>query len=112
MAAARDAVQGAATVRQLLPGVVGVFLVAESEAQLVQRLAARKTEPMDKLRTRVQTARCAQTPALTRACAHTHMHTTLLQTDTVSWSADVWHMPCVSLLPALLILGAIDVCCC
>jgi guanylate kinase len=49
--------QGAATVRKLLPGVVSVFLVAESEAQLVARLVSRKTEPMDKMLTRVQTAR-------------------------------------------------------
>jgi guanylate kinase len=37
--------------------VVSVFLVAESEAQLVARLVARKTEPLDKMMTRVQTAR-------------------------------------------------------
>lgn len=49
--------QGAATVRKLLPGVVNVFIVAESEAQLVARLVSRKTEPMDKMLTRVQTAR-------------------------------------------------------
>lgn len=39
-------VQGAATARRLLPGLVSVFLVAESEAALVQRLVARKTEPL------------------------------------------------------------------
>lgn len=39
-------VQGAATVQQLLPGLVSIFLVAESEAELVERLIARKTEPM------------------------------------------------------------------
>jgi len=44
-------------VRQLLPDVVSVFLVAESEAQLVARLVSRKTEPLDKMITRVQTAR-------------------------------------------------------
>ena len=49
--------QGAATVRTLLPGVVSIFLVAESEAQLVARLVSRKTEAMDKMLTRVQTAR-------------------------------------------------------
>jgi hypothetical protein len=52
-------IQGAATVRKLLPGVVSVFLVAESEAQLVARLVSRKTEPVDKMLTRVQTARWA-----------------------------------------------------
>ncbi|KAK9821119.1 hypothetical protein WJX81_000604 [Elliptochloris bilobata] len=50
-------VQGAATVRRLLPGAVLVFLVAETEAQLVRRLVDRKTEPLDKMLTRVQTAR-------------------------------------------------------
>ena len=39
-------VQGAATVRRLLPGLLSVFLVAESDAALVQRLLARKTEPL------------------------------------------------------------------
>jgi guanylate kinase len=44
-------------VRTLLPGVVSIFLVAENEAQLVARLVSRKTEAMDKMLTRVQTAR-------------------------------------------------------
>ena len=51
--------QGAATVRKLMPGVISVFLVAESEAQLVARLVSRKTEPVDKMLTRVRTARWA-----------------------------------------------------
>lgn len=50
-------VQGAATMRRLLPCAVFVFLVAESEAALAQRLMSRKTEPPDKLRLRVATAR-------------------------------------------------------
>eukprot|EP00775_Hariotina_reticulata_P012441 gene12441-12578_t len=51
-------VQGAATVKSLMPeNLLSVFLVAESEAQLVQRLVSRKTEPLDKMLTRVQTAR-------------------------------------------------------
>ena len=50
-------VQGAATMRRLLPGAVFVFLVAESEGALVSRLVARKTEPPDKLLLRVATAR-------------------------------------------------------
>jgi guanylate kinase len=50
-------VQGAATMRRLLPGAVFVFLVAESEAALVSRLVSRKTEPPDKLLLRVATAR-------------------------------------------------------
>uniref|UniRef100_A0A383W3Y2 Guanylate kinase-like domain-containing protein n=1 Tax=Tetradesmus obliquus TaxID=3088 RepID=A0A383W3Y2_TETOB len=48
---------GADTVRRLMPGVVSVFIVAESEAQLVARLVSRKTEPLDKMVTRVKTAR-------------------------------------------------------
>lgn len=39
-------VQGAATMRRLLPGLVSVFIVADNEAELVQRLVSRKTEPM------------------------------------------------------------------
>ncbi len=50
-------VQGAATVRRLMPEVVSIFLAAESEAALVGRLVGRATEPLDKLLTRVQTAR-------------------------------------------------------
>jgi guanylate kinase len=55
--ALRVDVQGAAALRALLPGAVRVFLVAESEAALVRRLTARKTEPVDALATRVGTAR-------------------------------------------------------
>ena len=50
-------VQGAATMRRLLPAAVSVFLAAESEAALVARLVSRKTEPADKLLVRVATAR-------------------------------------------------------
>lgn len=52
-------VQGAATVRQLLPArsLVSVFLAAESEAALAARLAARGTESPSALATRVATAR-------------------------------------------------------
>ena len=52
-------VQGAATVRRLLPShsCVSVFLVAESEAALAARLAARGTEEPGALATRVATAR-------------------------------------------------------
>jgi len=38
--------QGARTVRKLLPEAVHIFLVAESEAELVERLVSRKTEPL------------------------------------------------------------------
>lgn len=37
-------VQGAATVRKLLPDVISIFITAESEDALVRRLVARKTE--------------------------------------------------------------------
>ena len=50
-------VQGAATMRRLLPGLISMFIVAESEAALVARLVARKTEPLDRMQVRVKTAR-------------------------------------------------------
>ena len=50
-------VQGAATMRRLLPGVVSIFIAAETEAELVQRLLSRKTETMDRMAVRVETAR-------------------------------------------------------
>lgn len=50
-------IQGAATVRKLMPGAVSIFIAAETEAQLVERLVSRKTEPLDKMMVRVQTAR-------------------------------------------------------
>ena len=50
-------VQGAETMRNLLPGLISMFLVAESEAELVERLVARKTETPEKMAVRVKTAR-------------------------------------------------------
>lgn len=50
-------VQGAATMRKLLPDVVSIFLIADTEAELVQRLVDRKTEPEDKMKIRIETAR-------------------------------------------------------
>jgi guanylate kinase len=50
-------VQGAATVKKLMPDAVLVFVAAESEATLVNRLAARQTETFEKLLVRVQTAK-------------------------------------------------------
>lgn len=50
-------VQGAATMRRLLPGVVSIFIAADTEAELVQRLLSRKTETMDRMAVRVETAR-------------------------------------------------------
>ncbi|DBB17704.1 TPA: hypothetical protein ACH3X3_002743 [Trebouxia sp. C0006] len=49
-------VQGAATMRRLMPDAVSIFLVATSQHELVHRLLERKTEPLDKLVLRVQTA--------------------------------------------------------
>ena len=64
--------QGAATVRRMVPDAISIFLVASSEAELVARLVARKTEPLDKMLVRVETAR-AETSAIEvrtpRCCA-------------------------------------------
>jgi guanylate kinase len=50
-------VQGAATIRALVPNAVTVFLTAESEDELVRRLRLRKTEEADQLKMRIVTAR-------------------------------------------------------
>ncbi|KAG0585791.1 hypothetical protein KC19_2G039400 [Ceratodon purpureus] len=51
-------IQGAATIKKLLgQDAVFIFLVAESERALVERLVERKTESIDKLVIRVATAR-------------------------------------------------------
>jgi len=50
-------VQGAATIRALVPSAVTIFLTAESEDKLVRRLLQRKTEEADQLKMRVVTAR-------------------------------------------------------
>jgi guanylate kinase len=50
-------VQGAATIRKLIPNVVTIFLTAESEDELVRRLHERKTENEEKLKMRIATAR-------------------------------------------------------
>jgi guanylate kinase len=50
-------VQGAATVRCLVPGVITVFLTAASEDELVKRLERRRTESARKLRRRIALAR-------------------------------------------------------
>ncbi|MGC8779624.1 MAG: guanylate kinase [Anaerolineae bacterium] len=49
-------VQGAATVRRLVPEAVTIFLTAESEEALVQRLRRRRTESEEQLRQRIKTA--------------------------------------------------------
>jgi guanylate kinase len=50
-------VQGAATVRRLVPEAVLIFLTAPTEQELVGRLKARKTEPLDQLQLRIATSR-------------------------------------------------------
>jgi guanylate kinase len=50
-------VQGAATIRKLVPNAVSIFITAESEGELVRRLRDRKTEEPDKLKMRIATAR-------------------------------------------------------
>ena len=50
-------VQGAQTMRTLLPGLLTVFIVAESEKELVERLVSRKTETEERMAVRVATAR-------------------------------------------------------
>ncbi len=53
-------VQGAQTIRRLVPEAVLIYLSAESEEALVHRLRQRKTEPEDQLKMRIATARQEQ----------------------------------------------------
>jgi guanylate kinase len=50
-------VQGAATIRQLAPDAVLIFLTASSEKELIDRLRARKTESAQALEKRIATVR-------------------------------------------------------
>jgi guanylate kinase len=50
-------VQGAATVSQLVPQAVTIFLTAESEEALLERLRRRHTEDPEQLQCRIETAR-------------------------------------------------------
>jgi guanylate kinase len=50
-------VQGAATVRKLAPEAVLIFLTTHDEAELVERLKARKTDTAEDLSLRIATAR-------------------------------------------------------
>ena len=50
-------VQGAATIRKLVPGAVMIFLTTESEEDMVTRLQARQTETPEGLKLRIATAR-------------------------------------------------------
>jgi guanylate kinase len=49
--------QGAATIRKLIPNAIFIFLVAESEQALIQRLRERKSETAEGLNLRIATAR-------------------------------------------------------
>ncbi|MCX7706971.1 MAG: guanylate kinase, partial [Anaerolineae bacterium] len=50
-------VQGAATVRAIVPQAVTIFLTAESEEALIERLRRRRTEDEAQLQRRIETAR-------------------------------------------------------
>jgi len=50
-------VQGAATIRKIVPDAVLIFLTTESEEAMVRRLEARKTETPEGLKLRIATAR-------------------------------------------------------
>lgn len=50
-------VQGAATIKRLIPDAVLIFLSAAAEEELIERLRRRKTESEEQLRRRVETAR-------------------------------------------------------
>ena len=50
-------VQGAATIRKIIPNAVFIFLAAESEEALIRRLKQRKSETAEGLNLRIATAR-------------------------------------------------------
>lgn len=50
-------VQGAATVRNAIPGTVTIFISTASEDELKERLTARNTETAESLKLRIATAR-------------------------------------------------------
>jgi guanylate kinase len=50
-------VQGAATIRKLIPNAIFIFLTAETEESLVDRLRERKSETTEGLNLRIATAR-------------------------------------------------------
>ena len=50
-------VQGAATIRKIIPNAIHVFLTTESEEELISRLTERKSEAPEDLSLRIATAR-------------------------------------------------------
>ncbi len=50
-------VQGAATIRNVVPGAITIFMSTVSEAELAERLSMRNTETAESLKLRIATAR-------------------------------------------------------
>ena len=50
-------VQGAATIRKIIPNAISVFLTTETESELVRRLEERKSETAEGLKLRIAAAR-------------------------------------------------------
>lgn len=50
-------VQGARTIRQIIPQAIFIFLLADTEEELERRLLERKTDPADRLKMRIATAK-------------------------------------------------------
>jgi guanylate kinase len=50
-------VQGAATIRQISPQALLIFLTTQNEEEMIERLKQRKTETTDGLNKRIETAR-------------------------------------------------------
>jgi guanylate kinase len=50
-------VQGAATIRQMVPQAITIFLTAESEEALIERLRQRRTDDESQIQKRIATAR-------------------------------------------------------
>ncbi len=74
-------VQGAATIRSLVPQAVAIFLIASSEEEMVSRLRGRQTEDPGRLAMRIATAR-----EELRSCAAWRSSTTWWSTATVTWT--------------------------
>ena len=49
-------VQGAATIKNIIPGAILIFIVAESRSELISRLSHRQTESSEELQRRISTA--------------------------------------------------------
>ena len=50
-------VQGATTIKRLIPGAILIFLTAASESELIERLRERRTESEEQLQQRIEMAR-------------------------------------------------------